>query len=71
MDSMGEGLWNLINAIQWVADLSESFTGARASAWEDQESMVVDYLLGVRFFPLFPMVAGDGDPRRSSRLPLV
>ena len=71
MDSMGAGPRKCSSNMQWVDDLSESLMGARYAAWEERYTRVVDYLLDAGAFHLFPMAAGDRDPKQSIGMPLV
>ena len=64
LDSTGTRLWKCGSTMQLVADISESLTGTRAAAWEEQDTEVVDCLLDFAgIFPLFPMVAVYMDPQ--------
>ena len=67
----GAGLPKCSSAMQRVADLSESMTGARSEAREYWDTGVVDCLLYTGVFPILPMATEDRDPLQSSGLKLV
>ena len=59
----GAGPWKCSSAMHWVANLSESSTGASAAAWEEWDTGVVECLLDAGVFPPLPMAVGHGEPR--------
>ena len=52
-------------------DLPQYLKIARAVAWEERDTGVMDCLLDVRVFTLSPMVAGERDPLLYSGMLLV